>query len=49
MNWFFFWSIAEAWDWLVHVPMLGFACLLILAFYIVAVGLWLNAEWQRHR
>ena len=28
---FVFWSISEAWDWLVHFPVLGFIMLILLA------------------
>lgn len=31
---FFTWSIAEAWGWLIHVPFLGFVCLVVLALAV---------------
>jgi len=36
---FMTWSIAEAWDWLVHLPVLGFLTLLLLAFFLLVGGL----------
>ena len=31
---FFLWSMADAWDWLIHVPVLGFLILVMLfAFF----------------
>ena len=34
---FFLWSIADAWNWLVHVRVLGFILLVILALVILVV------------
>lgn len=40
------WSIAQAWDWLIHVPFLGFALLIVLglalAFFAFAIYLAAN-------
>lgn len=36
---FFLWSIADAWGWLIHVPVLGFLGLLATAF--VAFGVFI--------
>ena len=40
-----FWSIADAWQWLIHVPFLGVIALLFLLFvsitiFIVCLDLW---------
>lgn len=32
---FLMWSIAEAWNWLIHVPVLGFLFLIALPVAIV--------------
>ncbi len=32
---FYLWSLAEAWDWLVNLPVLGFVALLFLAVVVV--------------
>jgi hypothetical protein len=39
---FWAWSIAQAWDWLIHLPFVGFVILLVL-------GLWLFGLWWRER
>ena len=31
---FFMWSIAEAWGWLIHVPIIGFVLLVIAALIV---------------
>lgn len=31
------WSIADAWTWFVHVPFLGFAAMLLIAFVFAAI------------
>lgn len=36
---FFMWSIAEAWDWIVHLPALGFLALLLTAFLAFAMAM----------
>ncbi len=32
---FYLWSMVEAWEWLIHVPALGFATLLLLAAILI--------------
>jgi hypothetical protein len=32
---FYMWSILEAWNWLTHVPILGFVMLIVLGFLVV--------------
>ena len=32
---FYLWSMVEAWEWLIHVPALGFATLLLLAVILI--------------
>jgi hypothetical protein len=32
---FFMWSIAEAWDFLVHLPILGFVSLIVFVWFII--------------
>jgi hypothetical protein len=32
---FFMWTIAEAWDWLIHAPILGFIVLICLGLGVV--------------
>lgn len=39
----FTWSIADAWDWFIHVPVLGFAGLALVAVLAIAGGLELHA------
>ena len=39
---FFMWSIADACSWLVHIPVLGFILLAILALIIIGVGVWIG-------
>ena len=34
-NPFYKWSIVEAWDWLVHLPVAGFALLVALGLYVL--------------
>jgi hypothetical protein len=34
-NPFYLWSIAEAWDWLINLPFLGFAMLVGLVFIVL--------------
>lgn len=34
---FFLWSVAQAWDWLIHVPVLGFLGLLLLGLIVIAI------------
>ena len=42
---FFMWSIAEAWDWLVHIPGLGFALLIALPFVLIILVVYLTILW----
>jgi hypothetical protein len=37
---FFLWSIAEAWQWLVHVPVLGFVLLLVMLLVMLLFVVW---------
>lgn len=39
------WSIAEAWDWLVHIPGLGFALLIALPFVLIILVVYLTILW----
>ncbi len=34
-NTFYMWTIVEAWDWLIHLPVLGFVLLVLLGFFVV--------------
>ena len=34
---FFMWSIVEAWNWLIHLTVLGFVILVLLVLF---VGIW---------
>lgn len=47
-NPFWNWSLVEAWQWLVNVPFLGFASLLILGFIAFMLLLVFNALTERH-
>ncbi len=31
----YMWSIADAWEWFVHIPVLGFILVLILALFVI--------------
>lgn len=49
-NPFYMWSIVEAWDWLahlwgllVHLPVVGFALLVVLGLFLLLVLLVINA------
>jgi len=45
---FYTWSIAEAWDWLIHVPVLGFACLVVLALVVAFFAFAFNLALKQH-
>ncbi len=32
---FYMWTIVEAWDWLIHLPVLGFVFLVLLGIFVV--------------
>ncbi len=32
---FYMWSIVKAWDWLVHLPVAGFALLVIVGLFVL--------------
>ncbi len=32
---FYMWTIVEAWDWLIHLPILGFVLLVLLGIFVV--------------
>ena len=34
---FYMWSIIEAWDWLAHLPVAGFALLVVLGLCVLMV------------
>ncbi len=42
-NPFYMWSIVEAWDWLVHLPVAGFALLVVLGLFVLVILLAINA------
>jgi hypothetical protein len=39
---FFMWSIVEAWNWVAHLPALGFLALLLVAFLAFAMAMYLK-------
>ena len=45
---FFTWSISEAWDWFIHIPVLGFICVAVMAVLAAAAAAgfraWLQAN-----
>ena len=46
---FFTLSIADAWDWFVHVPVLGFLCVTAMAVLAVAAALEWHAWWEANK
>ncbi len=40
------WSILEAWEWLINLPVLGFVLLVILPFIVVIIVLYVIAIWS---
>ena len=34
-NPFYMWTIVEAWDWLIDLPVLGFALMVLVAIYVL--------------
>ncbi len=34
-NTFYMWTIVEAWDWLINLPVLGFVFLVLLGIFVV--------------
>lgn len=43
---FYMWTLVEAWEWLINVPVLGFIFLLAVGAVTVAFLLALNAPFQ---
>jgi hypothetical protein len=41
---FYLWSLAEACEWIIHVPIIGFILLLVLGYFLFAVGAILTSE-----
>lgn len=41
-------SIAQVWDWLIHLPALGIILLLALIAGILAAGAWVYDAWAQY-
>ena len=46
-NPYYMWSIVEAWDWLIHLPVAGFALLVLLGLFVLVILLAINAIFVR--
>ena len=45
----FTWSIADAWNWFVHVPVLGFLIMLAISVLAVAAALEWHVWWEANK